>query len=271
MPSKKFTYLTVLTNRNYLPGVWVLSRSLAAVGSRYPLTVLIPENRRDELEGRLRSWGLEVLTAPPLPAPEKLRRSGHINPYWEETFFKLRAAGLLQFQKIVLLDSDMVVLKNLDDLFDWPSCSAVAADRYSMSCSAHLNSGLMVLEPGEAMYNHLCGCMEPAVERCLVQGRSAGDQDVFHEAFPDWPEHEELQLPLQYNLLQGVSGRLCRELVTGGYKGACIVHFIGPKKPWSYSAWDYLYMAYHGFKQRNFAELRAGLKYRSYLRTLPKD
>lgn len=266
MQEHEFVYVTVLTNQRYLPGVWVLSQSLKAVRSQYGLIVLIPENRKEELGEQLQKWQIEVITAPPLPAPNSLRNGKYADSHWNETFFKLRVAELLQFKKVIMLDSDMVILKNLDHLFEMPSYTAVAADRYSMSYSTHLNSGLMVIVPGHELSHRLQANIEPAVARCLASGRSAGDQDVFQETYPDWNERKELQLPVQYNLIQGVSGMLCRRKIPQGYKGVYVVHFIGRKKPWDFSAKDYVYMAYHGIKQRNFAELKAGLQYCKYLR-----
>ncbi len=268
MVKMMFTYVTVLTNKEYLPGVWALSQALSAVKSKYGFAVLVPEDR-GELKEILESWGLDVVTAPTLPAPAVLRSSEHRSNHWNETFFKLRVAELAQYKKIVLLDSDMVILKNLDELFERPSYSAVAADQFSMSFSEQLNSGLMVLEPGEELKHRLQDCLLPAVERCLVAGRAAGDQDVFQEAYPDWPERTELHIPPQYNLLQGVSGEVCRKVISGGYRNVCVVHFIGSKKPWSFHIRDYLYIFYHGLKQRNFAEWKANLRYQRYLKTMP--
>ena len=39
---------------------------------------------------------------------------------WEFCLTKLRAFGLTQFKKIVFLDADIMVLKNLDQLFEKP-------------------------------------------------------------------------------------------------------------------------------------------------------
>ena len=64
-------------------------------------------------------------------------------PRFDKVFTKLRAWELVEFDKVVLLDADMVVLKTIDELFDRPELSAapdfLLPDRF--------NSGTLVLEP----------------------------------------------------------------------------------------------------------------------------
>lgn len=259
-------YVTVLTNRRYLPGVWALAQSLKESGSRYELRVLVPEDKQSELKEVLTQWGLKTLARPRLDPPEEVMDDGNKAHYWRETFFKLRAAGLTEFRKIVLLDSDMIVMKDLDGLFQKPSFSAVAAGKSVIPSWTRLNSGLLVLEPSEELETRLLGCIEPAIRERQAAGLQVGDQDVFNAACPDWPQRAELHLPEEYNVLRGHAGTLCRKHIPGGYRGAYIFHFIGPKKPWDYTAVNYVKMLYHGVVQRNFAELRAFLAYKKYLR-----
>ena len=264
-------YITVLTNRRYLPGVWALAQSLKKAKSQHELFVLIPEDKQSELQEVLTQWGLKTLTRPRLDPPEEVMDDGNKAHYWRETFFKLRAAGLIKFRKIILLDSDMIVMKNLDGLFQKPSFSAVAAGRSVIPSWIRLNSGLMVLEPSEALETQLLACIKPAIRERQATGLQVGYQDVFNAACPDWPQRTELHLPEEYNVLRGYAGRLCRKYIPGGYRGVFLFHFIGSVKPWDYTAVNYVKMFWHGVSQWNFAELRAFLAYRKYLKTCGID
>lgn len=50
-------------------------------------------------------------------------------PRWNQSFAKLAVLGMTQFDTVVMLDADMMVVDNIDDLFDAPAMSAVAAAR----------------------------------------------------------------------------------------------------------------------------------------------
>lgn len=239
-------YMTVLSNAAYLPGVKALKRSLEAVGSRYKLVILVPEELENELGRLLESNHLLedsciLRTAPSLRVtlPQGINENSH---YWNNTFFKLRAAGCTEFSKIVLLDCDMLVQHNLDCLFDAPNYSAVVAGQAVHPEWTGLNSGLMVLEPSEELMNTLLAGIEPTIQKCRKAGVNVGDQDVFKFIFPDWHDHRELVLPEKYNVYFCDYTETCR---VRGYTAEDIhvVHFVGKTKPW------------HRFSLRNYYHL----------------
>lgn len=229
-------YITVLTNDRYIPGVRALRRSLRAVKSAHDLVILVPESRAEELRGALErnavlDGNCTLCVKPNVPAvcPEGVDLGGH---YWANTFFKLSAARCTEFAKVILLDSDMLITRNLDHLFDAPSYSAVAAGHCARPEWVKLNSGLMVLEPDEALYARLLESIRPAILRRSREGNHTGDQDVFQEAFPDWEEHEELHLPEIYNcFFKNVRALAEKEAIRP--EEIAVLHFIGEEKPWS--------------------------------------
>ncbi len=267
MNLKNCVYITVITNKKYLPGVFVLNESLKDVNSKYKLTALLPHNNKDEepIKEALAKWNIPVLEAEDLDVTHMLSGDNK-DHYWGETFFKLRAVGLEQFDKIVLLDSDMVVLKNIDHLFTKLHMTACAAGRCITPEWVQLNSGTLVIKPDKSLEDKLISCIPATIKRREAQGYGVGDQDVFHELYPDWPEKKELHLSEGYNALRRICGTLCREYIKGGYDdGLYIVHFIGVKKPWEYTPSHIAKILYRGVCQKNFAEFKSYLKYRSYL------
>ena len=70
--------------------------------------------------------------------------------HWTNTFDKLLIFELIQFDKLVYLDSDMYIRKNIDELFERENMSAVIDRRIGPIISEDwikLTSGLMVIEP----------------------------------------------------------------------------------------------------------------------------
>ena len=104
-------------------------------------------------------------------------------------FTKLEAWRLTEYRKVVLIDTDTLVLKPIDALFTCPQGSAVG----DMGAPGNFNSGVFVLEPSEAVYSELRR-LTP-----LLISYNQGDQGFLNKAFPEWRLRPELQLPEVYN------------------------------------------------------------------------
>jgi len=90
-----------------------------------------------------KNWGCPVITAANIENPDIAGKNQH---NWDETFFKIRAAGLTSFDKIVLIDGDMLVRKNLNHLFGRQSMTAIASGKAIRPQWTQLNSGPLALE-----------------------------------------------------------------------------------------------------------------------------
>lgn len=141
----KYAYITVLTNEDYLLGVKVLKKSMDMVNQseNIPFVVLVPSDANEKLLDELKRSGISFVQAENF-TESILQRENKV-AYWKETLFKLKVFDLTQFNKIVFLDSDMIVFKNLDHLFGLPHMSCVAAGQELHSDWVKLNSGLMVI------------------------------------------------------------------------------------------------------------------------------
>ena len=259
-------YLTVLTNEDYIRGVKALKRSLKQVKSKHDLVVLVPKSKEKELVGILEKAGIpdehckvKVKEDIEVEYPEELHFEQH---YWANTFFKLRAADCTEYKKIILLDSDMLILHNIDHLFEKPNYSAVIAGHCGEPEYLKLNSGLMVLEPSEALFNKLLDSIRPAMYRRFSEGYNIGDQDVFIEAFKGWEEHPELILPEIYNCFY----RFVRVLAEQEHirpTDISVIHFVGKVKPWSSGCFTKhnIRQCLSYIKHRQFYELKIFFRY----------
>lgn len=235
LKDNSYAYITVLTTLDYLSGVKALNKGLLKVKSKYPLFVFIPEDKEELFAPYLKKYKIDYIIGDNYIVPENLLSENH---YWNQTFFKLNVARLTQFDKIVLLDSDMLVLRNLDHLFEKPHLTACVAGKYLNPDWVLFNSGLLVIKPDEIYAQKLVDSIPKAIERRKLAGLPCGDQDVFQEACLNWDEFAELHLPEQYNVFSIMLDELCANLFKDK-KDIYIVHFIGAKKPWHLSKSDY--------------------------------
>ncbi len=258
-------YITVLTNERYLDGAVVLSESLKAVQAKYPFYVLCPDDIKPELIERLGERNISVLTAPNLP-DEVINRENR-EEYWKETLFKLKIFGLEQFEKIVFLDADMIVLQNLDALFELSHMTAVAAGQSSYPDWSRLNSGLMVVVPNHCELAGLLQCIDSAYEEKMAAGLGFGDQDVINLYYGDWPDRKDLHLDERYNVMLGYAGCLKRAGGIGRWTDIAVYHFTGAQKPWSSKPADLLAILLKLLKRgHSMLDVRMLLQYRKRLK-----
>lgn len=109
--------MTLLTNNSYLAGALVLDHGLRAVKSKYPLVTMVTASLPADARIIVQKRGIILRDV------ELLRPNGgnYLDPYdrrFEDTWTKLRGFELDEYDRIVLLDCDMVIKKNMDDLFE---------------------------------------------------------------------------------------------------------------------------------------------------------
>ncbi|KAI5799897.1 nucleotide-diphospho-sugar transferase, partial [Geopyxis carbonaria] len=110
-------WLVLLTRPTYLPGVIVLGHSLKKVGSAYPLIVVVTPGLPQYAVDALHTAGLRTRVIEPVRPREKVKV---VAERFEDTWTKLGVFGLDEYKKAVLLDGDMMLVRNMDDLFTIP-------------------------------------------------------------------------------------------------------------------------------------------------------
>ena len=225
----KYAYCTVLTNESYTDGVLSLWNSIIKTKSIYPLVVLISNKISKEIINKLSGIMHTYVFDEDINLDKRvLKDNSGFFEKWNTTFYKLKVLNLCEYEKIVMLDADMIVMKNLDHLFDRPhmSCSfAVTSKKVYIG----LNSGLMVLKPSKDLYDKMVSSILPAKE--AYGGKPIGDQDVYRYVYSDWNSHHELHLPMTYNCYNSEIDAFVKnkELL---FKDIYVIHFI-LTKPWT--------------------------------------
>jgi alpha-N-acetylglucosamine transferase len=146
---------TLLTQPNYLAGVRVLQRSLQMAGSQYPLIVMVTQNIDPKIRRTLESSACLLRDIDPLaPSPDRTPR--YAASRFSETWTKLRVWDLERLERVVLLDADMLVLQNMDELFDVELPSGWIAASHACRCNPHRVSSYPAHgTPSNCHYTHV--------------------------------------------------------------------------------------------------------------------
>jgi glycogenin glucosyltransferase len=231
-------YATLLSTPDYLPGVLALQESLRRVGAGYRLVAGISADLAPSIKRQLEQAGVEVRRLAPSLAISQSLVEG--NGHWGHTFDKIQLFGLEEFNKLVYVDSDMMVLDNVDDLFDRPHMAGVAAGQLVHPDWIRINGGLMVIEPQAQLPEKIFAKLAQAQQEAAAAGNQAiGDQDLLNAYYPAWGSTPALQIEQGYNVFQchldayiEKHGYCLPDSVPADGPAVKIVHFIGPRKPW---------------------------------------
>jgi alpha-N-acetylglucosamine transferase len=125
---EKKAWVTLVTEKSYLKGFQVLARSLKRVQTVYPLIVLHPDTSIDTTTGQpkektsLTAEDLELIKKEgcELKAIERVhpinRTKKYIWEHYKDLWTKLRAWDFEDYDRVVFLDADMLVMRNIDNL-----------------------------------------------------------------------------------------------------------------------------------------------------------
>ncbi len=239
----KTAYVTTLCSGDgYLPGVEVLGKSLDASGSKVPKVVLMTADVSQAARRRLIQLRWEPREVEPIdnPAADHL-----LFARFAGVFTKLRVWEMVDFDRVVTLDADTLVLQNVDDLFERRTFAAgpdfFLPDRF--------NSGVMVLDPSADTFRRMKDALAEA------GSYDGGDQGFLNTFFADWyAEPVEHRLPVGYNMAHFIYQFLRGHptLKASLDREAKILHYM-VQKPWQTrttltggsEAWWHMYFEAH--------------------------
>jgi glycogenin glucosyltransferase len=248
----KTAYVTLLSNGDgYTPGAEVLGHSLARSGSVVPRIAMVTADVGTEARDRLRvqGWAVRDVEAIANPSPQN-----ELFTRFDSVFTKLRAWELVEFERVVLLDADTLVLRNVDDLFERPGFAA-APDFFMPD---RFNSGVMVLAPSFETFDQMVHALS------IAGSYDGGDQGFLNSFYPEWYAMPvENRLPVGYNtpsfIFQFLRGH--PTLRTALEREARVIHYL-VQKPWqarstltgASEAWWHTYFEVHPEKAKPWKE-----------------
>jgi len=232
---ERAAFVTLVTNSDFGRGAVALTRSLAAVGARYPLIAMVPARARalDILDELARAGAeIRIVEPPPLSAAFQARHARDAQhataPFTKGTkpdfhdpldnFTKLAAWQQTDFDKLVFLDADTLAVKNIDRLAAYPELCAAPNLYESLADMHRMNSGVLTLRPDGTTHAAMCA----ALDRPGLFWRRT-DQTFLEHYWPDWHG-----LPWVYNTLQYVYFNLPALWAPGSIR---LIHYQY-EKPW---------------------------------------
>ncbi|KAF9015284.1 nucleotide-diphospho-sugar transferase [Cyathus striatus] len=254
-------FVTLLTKASYLPGTLVLDQSLKNAVSQYPLVVMVTPTLPDSVRAVLQKRGIPMRLIEPMYPDEGQHSLAAHDERFADTWTKLRVFDLVEFKRVVLLDSDMILKKNMDELMvldllkdqiaavhvcacnprklahypsDWiPTNCAHSAVTNPLAPPmqpsdttprpySQLNSGTVVLNPSMELANRIRNFLETSEK---IGSFSFPDQDLLTEFF----KNKWKPLPWYYNALKTL--RVIHPQEWSDEHIRC-VHYILHDKPW---------------------------------------
>ena len=206
---KRCCYATMVSGPTFHHGTRALARSLARV-SDVPLLALCTPSAN---AAALRTSQIATLTVPEIINPNVLKSSTN---RFSSTYTKLHAFGITHVDRVVFLDSDMIVLQNIDELFSGTGFAAVF-DHGTEYNYGRFNSGLFAVDPSRQLFDALMA------EVGRVRSYDSGDQGFLNQMFPDWQ-----RLPHEFNVNKRWS---TLHPLAFNLAAARVLHFVGVK-PW---------------------------------------
>lgn len=169
-PNRREAYATILhSSEFYVCGAIALAQSIRMSGSTKDLIILVDKKVGEEKREGLRAAGWQVREIRRIRNPRAEKDS-----YNEWNYSKFRLWQLTDYDKIIFIDSDLLILRNLDFLFDLPEISATGNSRFIF------NSGMMVIEPSNCTFSFLLR------HRRDIVSYNGGDQGYLNEVFTWW-------------------------------------------------------------------------------------
>jgi len=239
--NNKYSYVSVLTTDDYLPGLIVLNDSLLKTKPVYGFLVLVSPNVSKQTLEKLKRLKIEYkVLEKDIHNPTDVNQDHR----WFPTYSKLCIFDQTQFDKIVYLDVDMLVLKNIDELFDCPHMSgtnspSMLSKKYHWT---HLNTGIFVVEPSSELFEDMLtkiGKIENLESKGTLERPLCGsDQDFINAYYPDWFSNEKLHLDHTYNIFHYYLDEYNKECGYGFDEKELEIkniHYASYIKPWTIS------------------------------------
>ncbi|XP_010525992.1 PREDICTED: UDP-glucuronate:xylan alpha-glucuronosyltransferase 2 isoform X2 [Tarenaya hassleriana] len=213
---RREAYATVLhSSEAYVCGAITLAQSLFQTKTKRDLVLLhdnsISRSKLDALAAA--GWQLRLISRIRNPRAEK-------DSYNEYNYSKFRLWQLTEYDKVVFIDADIIVLRSLDILFYFPQMSATGNDVWIF------NSGVMVIEPSNCTFRTLMS------QRNDIVSYNGGDQGYLNEIFVWWH-----RLPRRVNFLKNfwsnttLETNLKNHLFSLDPPKLYSIHYLG-WKPW---------------------------------------
>ena len=238
---KNYAYVTLLTTDEFINGVIVLYNSWLKTKSKYSFYCIVTKDLSKKNIDILSFMGINLIFKEKIEMPDEMVRYNmkHLKKCanWYQTFTKFYIFELEQFDKIVYLDCDIYIMKNIDEMFEYPHMSGVVdcaglndagpSDYITIGDNyfKYFNSGVLVIEPSHRLFEDIINFISSIKVTQIL-----ADQILLSMYYKDWKDLPNLHLSVYYNVLVPVLESYIN-LSWFNTNDIKILHFVGVK-PW---------------------------------------
>lgn len=245
------SYVTLITDDSFFQGVCALSKTIKKYNA-YPLCVMADSKLSKSTLKRLEDMVDRVVLVPEIknpyhttnPSNHSVVSEKHSNdngddavedkecPTWlGSEFTKLNIWGLTEYEKVVYIDADAIIVDCTDELFDLDTDFAAAPDVFPPD---KFNAGVLVIKPDASVLNNMIQCIH---DKALTS-YDGGDTGFLNAFFPHWYSSPSVsRLPFKYNAQRTMYWFTYHK--RPGYWDSIgplkIIHFSSSPKPWQES------------------------------------
>jgi lipopolysaccharide biosynthesis glycosyltransferase len=237
---RKYAMATFFASIDFLPALEVFLLTYNAIKSKYPLIIAIPSascldkdydpgidrefvllqfiqqalSKYPQISYQVYAWPLII---PPL----------RTNPRWRVNYSKLHLWEMVDYDKILYVDLDTIIMKNLDVLFSLDVSQFYLGShdygKYTSIGSTKMNGGVFLMKPNPDVFQALLDMMVHGAEKYRV---IEAEQGLFNYYFNSTTH---CCLPAPYNVQKSVSKYLP---MLWDINKMAVLHFVG-EKPWT--------------------------------------
>eukprot|EP01112_Ceratiomyxa_fruticulosa_P011132 TRINITY_DN2999_c0_g1_i1.p1 TRINITY_DN2999_c0_g1~~TRINITY_DN2999_c0_g1_i1.p1 ORF type:complete len:329 (+),score=59.48 TRINITY_DN2999_c0_g1_i1:379-1365(+) len=160
----------------------------------------------------------------PVPVPEHAKFD---NPRWALAWNKLRAFTFTEYGRLVFLDSDMMIMKDVSEMVTFPDFST--APGQSEPCETHhgINGGVLIFTPNMTLFDELI-----EFSKLREQSWRQAEQQLLGYFYYKRYKHNFHLISGLYN----ISMRSCMCLTPVVLRDHVkIIHFYSGRKPWEHT------------------------------------
>ncbi|KAL2906767.1 UDP-glucuronate:xylan alpha-glucuronosyltransferase 1 [Bienertia sinuspersici] len=214
---RREAYATILHSaHDYVCGAIAAAQSIRMAGSTRDLVILVDKSISTYHRSGLEAAGWKIRTIKRIRNPKAEKHA-----YNEWNYSKFRLWQLTDYDKVIFIDADLIILRNIDFLFSMPEISATGND------ATLFNSGVMVIEPSNCTFNLLMDYINE------IESYNGGDQGYLNEIFTWWH-----RIPRHMNFLkhfwigdEEVKKQMKTKLFGAEPPVLYVLHYLGIK-PW---------------------------------------
>ena len=115
----KKAYVSMITSDSFVPGVECMLFSLKETNTKIPVVLMVTKQVSKRNIEKLRRNVDRVEIVEPIANPNA--KKSHVEGWINSGYTKLHIWNLIDYDKVVYIDADTLVLENVDELFERPT------------------------------------------------------------------------------------------------------------------------------------------------------